>query len=884
MIGSTISHYKILEKLGEGGMGIVYKAEDLTLKRSVALKFLPHHLKTSETEQSRFLQEAQAIATLNHPNICTIHAIEEVEGQRFIVMEYVEGETLRQKIPVQKSADVLAFAIQIGDALAEAHAKGIVHRDIKADNIMVNTKNQIKVMDFGLAKLKGSMKLTRTSSTVGTLAYMAPEQIQGNEVDARSDIFSFGVVIFEMLTGHLPFHGEHEAAMMYSIMNEEPDQIEKYQSNTSPVLSNLIQRALEKDPNDRYQSVSDMVIELRRLQKQSTKVTRTSIAAMPIPSQVIQTPEQVVQPSSPEVPTRTGKNWFIITSVVLIILILGVGYLILIRQPASEEPIQASFKQLTDQPGAELNPTISPDGNYIAYQKSIHNVSHILLQRVGGGNPIDLTKDSKDDVGEPSFSPDGQSIAFRSEREGGGIFIMGATGESAKRLTDAGYDPSWFPDGKEIVYATEGISSPYSRNTTSQLWVVNSSSGEKKLIFEGDAVQPRVSPHSLRIAYWGLPKGAGQRDIWTIPVTGGEPVSVTNDVPLDWNPVWSPDGKYLYFSSDRGGNLNLWRISIDEQSGKVSGSPTPVTTPSRSCSYLTISRDGSRIVYADIDQRSNLYRATFDPVKESVISSPTPVTQGSRPSLYADISPDGQWVAFTSLVGAQEDVFVSRVDGSDVRQLTNDIYRDRGNSWSRDGKRIAFYSNRSGHYDIWSINADGSNLEQVSKTTGETVTFPFWLSDGMHLVANSRDGGTLLFDIRKPLNERIPEQLPPAGNDREVFFTSSVSPNEEWFAGSVIKKNGDPLPAVFLYSRKAKSYVQVSDSGGNPLWLNDNKRLLFEKNGNLWILNSQTKKKHVVMTAPENVQISSFKISGDNHTLLYLYQTQESDIWQATIK
>src|SRR5512136_238994 len=228
LIGQTVSHYKILEKLGEGGMGVVYKAEDLKLTRTVALKFLPHGLDAHEPERARFLQEARAAAILNHPNVCTIYDIAEAEDQQFIVMEYVEGKTLREIIPVKKMQDAISYAIQIAEALQEAHSHGIVHRDIKAENIMVNTKNQVKVMDFGLAKLKGTLKLTRTTSTVGTLAYMAPEQIQGEDVDHRSDIFSFGVVLFEMLTGKLPFRGEHEAAIMYSIMNEEPESAQHY--------------------------------------------------------------------------------------------------------------------------------------------------------------------------------------------------------------------------------------------------------------------------------------------------------------------------------------------------------------------------------------------------------------------------------------------------------------------------------------------------------------------------------------------------------------------------------------------------------------------------------------------------------------------------------
>ena len=282
MIGHTISHYRILEKLGEGGMGVVYKAEDTKLKRIVALKFLPRGLEAHEPERARFLQEAQAASALNHPNVCTIYDIADQDDQQFMVMEFVEGKTLRQMIPVQKMQDAITYAIQIGEALQEAHSKGVVHRDIKTDNIMVNTKNQVKVMDFGLAKLKGSLKLTKTSSTVGTLAYMAPEQIQGEEVDARSDIFSFGVVLYEMLTGHLPFRGEHEAAMMYSILNEEPESLQKYLLDAPSELLHVLSRALEKDPNDRYQNVAEMVIDLRRLKKETTRVVRPIATQVPV--------------------------------------------------------------------------------------------------------------------------------------------------------------------------------------------------------------------------------------------------------------------------------------------------------------------------------------------------------------------------------------------------------------------------------------------------------------------------------------------------------------------------------------------------------------------------------------------------------------------------
>ncbi|MCX6143033.1 MAG: serine/threonine-protein kinase [Ignavibacteriales bacterium] len=328
MIGTTVSHYKILEKLGEGGMGVVYKAHDTKLDRDVALKFLPHHLTATADEQARFLQEARAASALNHPNICGIYSIGEDGDRHFIEMEYVEGKTLRQMVPIQKTQIAVDYAIQIGEALQEAHSKGIVHRDVKADNIMVNLKNQIKVMDFGLAKLKGSLKLTKTSSTVGTLAYMAPEQIQGGEVDARSDIFSFGVVLYEMLAGHLPFRGEHEAAMMYSIVNEDSEPIQKYLPDVSSDLIHVLNRLLEKNPQDRYQSIAEAVIELKRLKRDTSKVHRIQ----PITQSVNPQLTTVSGASSQQLPIPSRPFWrkplFLGSAIVLVVGIIAVGVLV----------------------------------------------------------------------------------------------------------------------------------------------------------------------------------------------------------------------------------------------------------------------------------------------------------------------------------------------------------------------------------------------------------------------------------------------------------------------------------------------------------------------------------------------------------------------------
>jgi serine/threonine protein kinase/predicted Zn-dependent protease len=272
MIGKTISHYKILEKLGEGGMGVVYKAQDTKLDRIVALKFLPKHLLCDEEAKTRFAHEAKSASALNHPNITTIHEVDEVEGECFICMEYVEGKTIKELVEEKGLSieEILRIAIQTAEGLSKAHQKGIVHRDIKSDNIMLTRDGLAKIMDFGLAKLKGATKVTKTGTTLGTLQYMSPEQAQGMEVDQRSDIFSFGVVLYEMITGQLPFKGDHEAAIIYSILNETPEPLARYKANVPERLQRIVDKALEKDRSIRYQSAAEVIADLKGLQKETT--------------------------------------------------------------------------------------------------------------------------------------------------------------------------------------------------------------------------------------------------------------------------------------------------------------------------------------------------------------------------------------------------------------------------------------------------------------------------------------------------------------------------------------------------------------------------------------------------------------------------------------
>jgi Tol biopolymer transport system component len=696
---------------------------------------------------------------------------------------------------------------------------------------------------------------------IGTVGYLSPEQARGEIADNRADIFSLGAVLYEMLTGKRAFPGTSPAELMSSILRDEPPPPSATDPRMPKALDLIVQHCLEKHPDQRFQSARDLAFHLDSLG--GSVVTQVGGAA------------------TIEAPRRWPRQ----VGVALGALALLGGAFQLGRwvgegaSAAGVSPV--SFQQLTDMPGEERQAQLGPAGNAFAYVSDAAGNPDIYLQRVGGRNPINLTADSPAADTSPAFSPDGERIAFCSERAGGGIFVMGSTGESVKRLTDFGYDPSWSPDGKRIVFSTGTGHDPYNRDALAQLWVVPSAGGDvRPLTKQGDAVQPRWSPGGHRIAFWGLNNGSGQRDIWTVPAEGtGEPVplAVTNDPPMDWDPVWAPDGKSLYFASERGGSMNLWRIAIDEKTGRKHGEPQPVTTPSRTSGSISFSQDGSQLMYVSSDRRSSIQRVGFDPVRGRVTERPRAVFQGSRVIYTQSISPDGEWIAFTNL-GGQEDLYLVRHDGTGYRQLTDDRFRDRGPKWSPDGKRIAFYSDRSGRYETWAIRPDGSGLEQLTKTTGPSRWDTEWAPDGKHIVTT--DGvRTYVEDLTRPLAERKAEVLPPLEGGH-ALLPRSWSKDGTILAGD-LDFTVSAKSVTLLYSFTTKTYSALPDGRGYPEFLSDSRRLLVAQPDRVVLLDTRTGHATPVL---DDVQARILSLSADDRWLSYIEPHNEADVWLATLK
>jgi Tol biopolymer transport system component len=494
--------------------------------------------------------------------------------------------------------------------------------------------------------------------------------------------------------------------------------------------------------------------------------------------------------------------------------------------------------------------------------------------------PVNLTKDSEADDTQPAFSPDGQRIAFRSERDGGGIFVMGASGESVRRVTDFGYHPAWSPDGSEVVCSTTGPQRPEVRPTVhSELYIVNITTSQKRLLGKDvyDAVQPHWSPQGHRIAFWGMTP-ATWRDIYTISSDGTGIVQITNDAALDWNPVWSPDGEYLYFVSDRGGSMNVWRVPMDEEMGEALRAPEPVTASSAYVSHISLARNGRRVSFAQQIRTGNVSRSIFDPVRETVVGSPIAITQGSRDSLYPAVSPDGAWLAFTSR-GKQEDLCLVQADGSGLRRLTDDVYRDRQPVWSPDGQTLLFMSDRRESLQIWSIHRDGSGLKQMTES-GQAVRYPVISPDGRSFAYYVPGKGSYLMEIGKPWMDQKPVRLPSADDLQAEFWPNDWSEDGRLLAGTLQLSDGAAAGiGIFSLETRDLDIIPVSGRQLFPRWLNDNRRLLFHADGKIHLIDTQTKRGHVVLSVPGYDIDPYFDLSKDGRSIYFVLQAIEADLW-----
>ncbi len=762
--GARLGPYEILEPLGAGGMGEVYRARDTRLSRDVAIKLIHPRFAADAEQLRRFEQEARAASQLDHPNILVVHDVGSHEGHPYLVSELLEGESLREKLdgplPPKKAVE---YAVQVAHGLAAAHEKGIVHRDIKPENVFVTKDGHVKILDFGLVKLLPSSEAaavdtktptelgTQPGTALGTVSYMSPEQVRGQPVDARSDLFSLGVVLYEMLSGRRPFQRDTLADTMSAILHEDPRPLAGTGSAIPAALDRLVTQCLEKQLADRLSSAHDFALALRGISADQQSASKSAEKSRPAPHK-----RQMV--------AAIGIGAALVL-VVLTAIVISVKWP---RTAAGKASGQGwgPPRQITSAPGWEAEPAFSPDGTLVAYSAGASGNADIWIVDPDGGEPLRLT-DGPGENRKPAWFPDGRSLAFVSTRSGAAsIWKVSRLGGSASLLLENGDMPAISPDSARIAFSRAGPSGKL------RIWVaplMDPSHAERLTGDEDgdwDHLDPAWSADGTRLCY------SDYRNLWLVSAHGGRARQLTRGGRVDREPVFSPDGASVFFSSLRADPRSIWRVGLD------GGAPERVTPGTGSATHPSISGDGRRLVFSALlvdfdvvvaDRKTGAVcriASSRDDVTPAIVPDGSAVVyvsnrlgkydlwvealesgcQTARPRRLTDletvatpvVSPDGRWVAFFRSVRGTRSIWAVPFAGGQPVTLVDRSAQDVHPAYSPDGTRLAFISNRSGLEHVWIVPLREGlpEGEPWRLTDGEIADlFPVW----------SRDGGQIAF-------------------------------------------------------------------------------------------------------------------------------------------
>jgi serine/threonine protein kinase/Tol biopolymer transport system component len=820
VIGQTISHYRVLSKLGGGGMGVVYEAEDVTLGRRVALKFLPSELSSDAAALEPFQREARSASALNHPNICTIHEIGQQDGQYFIVMELLEGKTLRDRILGRSlpTDELVMLAVEIAEGLDAAHCKGIIHRDIKPANIFVTGHGHAKILDFGLAKVApgpssaaslgvaptvmSELHLTSPGTAVGTIAYMSPEQAAGDELDARTDLFSFGAVLYEMATGLPAFSGNTSAMVFDAILHKPPASAARLNPNLPLELEQITNKALEKDRKLRYQSASEVGVDLKRLKREvesgRTGITSTSIA---------------VAASSPRPAQPRSRAKLIALSAAVLAVAVVLAYLF---RPTLPPPRITGYTQITHD-GWQKNsfgqttPTVLTDGARLYIQENVHGRFVVSQVSEAGGDTVPIATPFPN-VSLAAISPDRSELvvgSFSGSEIDQPLYAVPTLGGSPRRLTDVpGQDATWMPNGDLLV------------SHANELTEISRTGSSRTFLSLGETTSS---------AYWLRWSADRQVLRFTLNLPNR---NVLAEVAADgrnfhqvlehWRPGddqtngnWTPDGKFFMFQTQRGwGRADIW--AIPEKADlfhKESREPVQLTAGPLNFYSPQPSLDGKKIYVIGEQPRSELVH--YDAKSAQFL----PYLSGISARSVA-FSRDGQWASYVSY--PESNLWRCRVDGSDKLQLTSAPLGVDSARWSPDGRQIVIAAQEPGHLQrAYLIPAEGGTLRELDAGKANVISVS-WAADGGSITFNdtSNPGYSTIrsLDLKTMQTTDVP--------DSGKLIAPLRSPDGQYLAATTV--DGDKL---LLFSFANQKWTELARTAIGFFDWSANSRFVYFDNG-----------------------------------------------------